>query len=479
MVVVALLFAARAGAQPDEDAVVEEDQPEAVVQEGHSGSGEQGDEDQWDAESGDWDVEAEDAQGSGDGEDDSGDGDFSVSEWIENHLSWGGYYENQLMIYALPRHTSDPGGWGVDLTDYNKVRLELSASPMRGMSAQMHVVFQTYHGTTKYALEDLLPPRFDAQLDALAALDPALASYALKNEIYVDNAFISASFWKMRLRVGKQQIRFGSGYLWNPTDPFNVKDLLDPAYEKRGVTALRLQLFLPHEGLIEVYALPHEVLDDFHLQDTALAFRARVGIGRWVLAASYSYFLDLAGYDTATFTPVQSRRHLLGFSVTGEIAGVGLWAEAAYNMMRRDDWDSLTKVGRDDWFEVLGGINYTFRCGVMVMAEYLYNHRGRDRSEDYTLLDWFSWLDQTLRYMAKHYVTATVQVPVTRIHTTFSLTGIVNASDHSFIINPWITVEWTQWLSVMFYGAITWGDSRTDEFSSSGQAGYVRFRFSF
>jgi hypothetical protein len=103
----------------------------------------------------------------------------------------------------------------------------------------------------------------------------------------------------------------------------------------------------------------------------------------------------------------------------------------------------------------------------------------REHSARYTLLDWFSWLDQTLRYLGRNYSTATVQVPVSRIHTTFSLTGIVNVSDHSFVIDPWITVQWTQWLAVDVYGAVTLGDDRTDEYASMGQTGYLRLRFSF
>jgi hypothetical protein len=403
--------------------------------------------------------------------------------WLEEHLSWKGYYENQLSVFALPRHTADPDGTGVDLMDMNKLRLDVQVRPLPGFSADADVVVRTFHGTKKYHLADMLPGKFAAELAALEALDPSLVTYRLENEIYLDNAYLTANVWKLRLRVGKQPIRFGSGYLWNPTDPFNVIDLLDPSYEKVGVTAVRLQVFLPHEGLLEAYVLPGPDLDDFHLEDTALAFRARTAVGRWVFATTYVYLQDLAGIDPLALDPADaaaySRRHLLGLEITGEIGGMGVWAEAAFNMMRRDSWQGLEKVGRPDWIEAMAGLSYTFRGGTMVMAEYLYSSRGGKDSGAYTLTRWLAYLEQTIRTLGRHYATATLQVPVSRIHTTFSLTGMVNISDPCVLINPWIRFDWTQYLAVMLYGAFTWGHTPESEFSSFGQAGYVRLRFSF
>jgi hypothetical protein len=429
------------------------------------------------AEEDEWDDVAEEV------EEEEADDDASFTGWIDEHLSWKGYYENQLSVFALPRHSADPDGTGVDLMDVNKLRLDVQVRPLPGFSADADVVFRTFHGAKKYHLADMLPSKFAPELAALEALDPSLVTYRLENEIFLDNAFLTANFWKLRLRVGKQQIRFGSGYLWNPTDPFNVIDLLDPSYEKVGVTAVRLQVFLPNEGLLEAYVLPEPDLADFHLEDTALAFRARTAVGRWVFATTYVYLQDLAGIDPLTLDPadaaVYSRRHLLGVEITGEIGGMGVWAEAAFNMMRRDSWQGLEKIGRPDWIEAMAGLSYTFRGGTMIMAEYLYNSRGGEDSDAYTLTHWFAYLEQTIRTLGRHYATATVQVPAPRIHTTFSVTGMVNISDPSILINPWIKFDWTQYLAVMLYGAFTWGHTPESEFSSFGQAGYVRLRFSF
>jgi hypothetical protein len=423
-------------------------------------------EEEWDEE---WDESVE-------GADDEA--DFSIKDWARDHLDFGGYYENQFAVFALPRHTSDPGGWGVDIMDYNKLRVDLAVRPLPGFSADADVVIRTFHGTTTYHLADMLPSKFDADLAVLEAIDPSLTAYRLENEIYLDNAYVTAHLKGLRLRLGKQQIRFGSGYLWNPSDPFNIKDLLDPSYEKVGVTCLRIQLFLPNEGLVEFYALPEPDFADFHLEDTALAFRVRKALGRWVFASTYVYTQDLAVIG-ADGSMLRSGRHLLGFEVTGEIGGVGVWGEAAFNKMDRASWDGLARIGRPVWFEALGGLSYTFRGGTTIMAEYLYNGRGAAHSGDYSLWQWLSYLDQTIRVLGSHYASATIQVPTDSIHTTWSLTTILNVSDRSFVLNPWIRFNWNQYLALMIYGAFTWGGDPADEMRALGQGGYVRLRFSF
>jgi hypothetical protein len=408
----------------------------------------------------------------------------STGVQVENYLSWKGYYENQLAVFAMPRNEhGDPDGSGVGLLDYNKVRLGLGLRPLRGFSAQVDLVARTLHGSRTYHLADMLPKKFTPELALLEALDPASVIFELRDEFYIDNAYLAAKFWRVRLRIGKQPIRFGSGYLWNPTDPFNRIDLLDPSYEKRGINALRLQLFLPAEGLLEVYALSDRLDRDFHIEDGGLAARARFAAGRFVFAADYVNFLDVAGLDPraldAAETTVRSRRHLLGIEITGELGGVGLWAEASLNLMPGVSWSGLEGIGEDRWFEALGGASYTFRGGVSLMAEYLYNGRGGSDSSEYTLWHWFAYLDQTLRTLGRHYASATLQVPVGTIDTTFAVTGIVNIGDPSFLINPSIRFDWNQYLSVLAYGAITWGGTADSEFPVSGQGGYLRFRFSF
>jgi len=412
--------------------------------------------------------------------------DFTVD--TGSHLRWKGYVENQLGVMMLPHRPEDAVWKDLPFFDTNKARLDLRAKPAPGFSANINAIARLYHGTTSFDLREMLPEKFHEDLDLYAAFAPEYVTYSFENDFSLNDAYITAGEGAFRLRVGKQPMRFGSGYVWNPTDPFTVIDMLDPTYEKVGVNAVRAQIYLPHEGLLEAYALPGENLAAIALEDTGLAFRGRIAAGQWVFAASYSGFVDLAGIDETAMSMEEAlaytRRHLAGVEVTGEVAGVGLWAEGAYNRMAKpeDGWKGLTTLGDDEWFEALVGVNYTFRGGFTVMAEGLYNGRGIDDPQDYTLWHWFGYLDQTIRYMGTAYATATLQQPISRINTTLSLTGIGNISDRSMILNPWIRYDWNQYLAISLYGAFSLADGETEdvaEMGATGHAAYLRARLSF
>ena len=57
-----------------------------------------------------------------------------------------------------------------------------------------------------------------------------------------------------------------------------------------------------------------------------------------------------------------------------------------------------------NWWEVVVGSDYTFDNGTHVMAEYLYNGRGKTRPEDYQLSDWMTLMSGTMDQLGRHYV---------------------------------------------------------------------------
>jgi len=404
-------------------------------------------------------------------------------KFVSESIRWTGYYENQLAIYSLPRNEhADPDGKPVDLLDYNKAKLGIRFKPTPGFGVQVDLVARAFLGTD-YHLADMLPERFEDDLALLEMYDPSMVRFAMEDEIYLENAFLTGKVGRFRVRVGKQPIRFGSGYLWNPSDPFNVIDMLDPSYEKQGVTALRLQLHLPHEILIEAYALPDPFGTDIRLEDSAVAARARVALGQFVLAGHWAYMMDTAGVDPLATDPdeylLRSRRHLAGLEFVGELGGVGFWLEGAYNNMPRDSWKDFEPIGKDWWIEALAGVSYTFPGGFTAMAEYLYNGRGDNDPEDITLYQWFAYLEQRLRYLSKHQAALTLQLPIPQAFTTIGLTGIVTPASPAFVLNPSVQFNWSQHLTVMLYGAISWAQDEDSEYGAMGQGAYMRFRFSF
>ena len=199
--------------------------------------------------------------------------DFSVNLAEEQTVRFSGYVENQAVLMALPEREGDEDeeGSGLDLMDYNKLRLQIEAKPASGFSANANLVARTFHGTTSIALADVLPEKFADDIAMLAAWDPSYASYTMEDEIFLNDAYFTAREGNFKLRMGKQPFRFGSGYFWNPTDPFTVKDMLDPSYEKEGVTAARFSYALPLQGLLEAWALPRQTWGEFEVEDSAFA----------------------------------------------------------------------------------------------------------------------------------------------------------------------------------------------------------------
>ncbi len=404
--------------------------------------------------------------------------------FLEETVRWTGYYENQLAIYSLPRNEhGDPDGWPVDVLDYNKAKLGIRFKPSRGFGVQVDVVARSFHGSD-YHLADMLPERFGDTLAFIEMMDPASVRFSLPNEIYLDNAFLTASAGRLRLRVGKQPIRFGSGYLWNPSDPFNVIDMLDPSYEKQGVTALKLQLHLPHEFLVEAYALPDPfAYSQVHLENSAVAARLRKAFGQFVVAAHWAWMVDTAGVDLTATDPdeyeLRSRRHLVGLEFVGELGGVGFWLEGAYNHMPRDDWSDIEAIGKCWWIESLAGVSYTFPGGFTAMAEYLYNGRGQNDPADISLWQWFAYIEQRVRYLSQHQLALTMQLPISQAFTTIGLTGIATPASPGFVLNPSVQFNWSQHVTVMLFGAISWSRDPDAEFGAVGQGAYLRFRLSF
>ncbi|NOR53859.1 MAG: hypothetical protein GQ536_07215, partial [Candidatus Aminicenantes bacterium] len=142
-----------------------------------------------------------------------------------------GYFESQIM-------------GAVTKNDFlqlysNKLRLDIKSNPSDNITFAANFDYITFHGKTRWNILDFLSS------DVTSEVTPGMeAFYVLpfSNRTFLDNAYIKLSFKHCDLTVGKQQISLGTGNIWNPTDVFNIKDLLDPTYEQPGYNAVRLDV---------------------------------------------------------------------------------------------------------------------------------------------------------------------------------------------------------------------------------------------
>jgi len=369
-----------------------------------------------------------------------------------------GYFEPQIMTARINSE------W-IPLAS-NKLRLDVSAdvSDRITFGANFNVI--TYHGKTTWQMTDLLPESVTGEIPA------ALRSYyqiPFEDRYFLDNAFIMINLNAVDLTLGKQQLSFGSGYAWNPTDLFNMKDLFDPAYEQPGHNAVRMDWQIGDRTVITSLVSPEQTW-----KESTELVQFKFGLSRFDLfimgARTRQIQSDYLQFDPVTFSVMDNAemRTVLGADLNGELFGLGIWTEYVHSQME----DS------DGFYEVLAGLDYTFRSGTYCMAEFYRNMQGESDDTRYSLNDWLRYLNAEQKALSQDQVYGLIQHPVTDIMN-LGLSGIYSLSDGSAALLP--TLTWTPDpnLEILIY--INWLSGKDTQVynASLGNGGLIRARVYF
>ncbi|HAF06987.1 MAG: hypothetical protein QME48_06475 [bacterium] len=263
-------------------------------------------------------------------------------------------------------------------------------------------------------------------------------------EAYVD--LYGFLFNNLDIRIGRQRIAWGTADKLNPTDNLNPDDLEDIWDFGRhlGSNALKASYYLGNCAFEVVYipmftpaVLPQgdwaSVLSSSmelpagltlrNLTDTIIMpknnFEENSIIGGKISNNFFGYDFSLSyvyGRDDlpltrkVTFTPTSTpgevditseliypRMHIAGIDMAGDIAGVGVWAEAAVffpeEVKMVTDLSALgmgiqESIALDDkpYVKYVLGADYTFKNGIYINGQYLHgfvHERGKDNLEDY------------------------------------------------------------------------------------------------
>lgn len=358
-----------------------------------------------------------------------------------------GYFEHQLFPQEL--------GGTVRIQDYNRLRVDLNADMGEGIDFRGDVIYQTWHGATRIALADLLPDAIVRQAP------PAVLSQGdlvFEDRTVLDHAYLSIVRGRWLIRAGKQPLPWGSGYTWNPTDLFNAKNVLDPTYEKEGVNALKVEARYGMTGLVTAVVAPGDEWDD-----ATAALRVQQ---------------NLAGFDVAAIGAVARQRRgpldadrqqrvLAGGNLSGQLFGLGIWGEGAWNRWERDE----------NYFQVLAGADYTLADGLYLIGEYYFNGPGRSGADAYRLADWLRLLGEEGENLGRHYGFGGAQYPLTDL-VTGAVYGLANTSDGSAVLFPWIDWSLSDEVVVSLVGYLPVGGDNS-EFGSFGAGGFARLRAYF
>ena len=158
-----------------------------------------------------------------------------------------GYYESQVLGTGLK------GEFYQLFT--NKLRVDLKSELSDNITFTANFDYIHYLGKKEWDVLDFLS---DELVSTVPEEMRPFYVIAFSNETFLDNAYIKFSFKAFDLTVGKQQISLGTGYVWNPTDVFNIKDVLDPTYEQPGHTALRVDVALGSAYTLTALYSPEE-----------------------------------------------------------------------------------------------------------------------------------------------------------------------------------------------------------------------------
>ncbi len=371
---------------------------------------------------------------------------FAGSAWAQPELS--GYYEHTLQADFSDRATSET------LLDVSKLRLDIGAGGGEGMfEFRGNVNFIQYHTKVRYDITPYLPKDV---INAFALAGLSTTFPLDESRFYLDNAFFAINKNHLRFRAGKQQLSWGTGYSFNPTDLFHKKTLVDPTYEKEGVTALRLDLRWGVGGQLTAIMAPAQTFDE---SGYALRLGTHMNAIGYDVAVTAHRVVDSTKVDLTTFGPMLQRREALGLEFSGPLFGLGFWFEGNYNWMEKED----------DFLRAVSGLDYTFENGLYVMVEGMLNMRGQWKPP-YPVQDWISYLMYG-EPVSRGWVLAGISKDLTSL--TSGALYIFPGFDGGMMINPRFSWSVAQNADAEFFGAVTTGPSN-GAFPPGLYSGYAR-----
>ncbi len=353
-------------------------------------------------------------------------------------LHFSGRYENQLSVLDYRS--------GLALLDKNGLRLELEAVPTSRVRLEAAAWIQTFHGATELSAADLLPEHVADSLP-----DSVLQSlvFRFSNEFVLDRAFASVRRAGISIKVGKQPLAWGVGYVWNPTEIIPAKSFLDPEYERLGQNAARVEFSALGPSLQAMF-LPGKDLDLSQL----------IARAEW----------NLAGFDYGLTGcrrpwPDTAVEYFAGGQFKGELLTLGIWAEGAYHWPGR----------HSGFWQLCAGTDYSLPWRTYLLVEYFHNSPGS--LGEYGPDDWLK-AALTGQSLGQDYAFALVSQPVLDFYQAGA--GVaVNLNDRSLVVLPRFYLGLTDDLDLDCYLLFSIGGDLT-EFGGPGvNGGVVRLTFHF
>jgi len=378
---------------------------------------------------------------------------FAGPDW--SGVNWFGYYEGEADYGKLPDKSMYFG--------YNKLRLDMDASPSDNIRISADIICKQFNGQTKLNFMDFIDQKYWPVIPLSAASSIMILTelpYQLQDTLYIDNMFLEFHHKLFDMTLGKQQISPGVGYAWNPTDIFNLKDLMDPTYENTGISAVKLSIPLGYRATLSGILQPENSWDE-----TVQYYQLKTGFGRYDLSVLYgrSQYRQ-SGLFTTTVQP----RDLYGFNLEGELFGLGIRSEVAAHRLDYEN-DNLQ-------YEYIIGGDYTFENSLYLLTEYYHSDLGAKANQT-AFDDYMVYFAGERKSLNQNYLFTLAMYPLGDL-LDISTFGIINLDDKSAVIAPQLIYRIFQDVELSVMGSLFIGKD-TDEFGYQEYGARVRLRAYF
>jgi hypothetical protein len=360
---------------------------------------------------------------------------------------------SQLTGYLEHQFSVNRQGDGWVYLDQNRLRADLNARAGRGVRMSAAVVWQLFRGDTEFRLQDILPGELFADSDA--------PSVKIENRDFLNHAYVSVRAGPAEVTAGKQYLTWGAAWVFNPTELFRPKDLFEPTYEREGVGAVSAKLPLADLSEILVAFVP-----EGGFETSGKLIRVRHHLAGFDLSALVAQVHQRTPPPDLGEPPGKFRRRwTVGGDLSGEIFGLGVWAEGTWSDHAGEGWAEVT----------LGG-NYTLSDGTLLLVEGFYNGRG-DWDKPYAKEEWLGILSGHRRTLGRGTVAAMVSRPVRQLWS-LGASALANLGDGSFALIPSVSHSFAENVDFLFNGILFSGSEGT-EYGSARHGGFLRLKVYF
>lgn len=376
---------------------------------------------------------------------------FLVPAGFAQQFELFGYYEPQYLGINLRNEYSQLFS--------NKLRVDLASSPADNVKFAANFDYITYQGKTAWNLLDYIPGSVSRSVppEMIPGFD-----FIYGDTIFLDNAYLKIALPTFDITIGRQQISFGSGYVWNPTDLFNFKDYADPTYEQPGHDAIRIDLPVGSR-----YGFNAMYLPEGNWESSGKLLRFKGGFFHFDYAFTYIE-RQWPLFDFTFSQPVDNNRRLFGGEFTGELFGLGIWGEYGHN----------TLEPLDDFREIVLGTDYTLDNGTYLMAEYYYNGLAKSEYVNYDLNDWMRFFMAESKSVSRDNLYLYADYPLTDlIHVNNS--AVISVSDMSLALIPGLNYSLYTDVEFTVFVNIYTGKEKTAYNRDLGTGGIARLRVYF